>query len=51
MVEGVVSKRVDGLESSAGGPVVSDREFSLDLLKSHVVVDLSLEKLHNLSLE
>jgi hypothetical protein len=51
MIEGVVSKGVDSFKSCAGTPVVSYREFSLDLLKSNVEVNLSFEELNDLSLK
>jgi len=43
MIEGVVSKGVDSFKSGTGTPVVSYGNFSLDLLKSNMEVNLSLE--------
>jgi hypothetical protein len=43
VVEGVVSKRVNGLKGSTRSPVVSKVQLSLELLESDVEVDLSFE--------
>ncbi len=51
MVEGVVSKGVYGFESSTGRPVVSKAQLSLELFKSDMIVDFSLEEVSDLLLE